>query len=442
MNALPENNDYYQLNDKYRLSKISGKNCSVMLRNPDDEIQAIVDVCNDKIAKVGGYRGERMTEDSRRELVKFIKDNNLSMTMSAARDLGVSIYRPETGGELYPNTQELTRMLKGDISGANLTVFHYKKRQITIKASTKGAILNLSKAAIKKMVIEENCNLVVDLRDNPYIETLVIKDGFAGNINLSRNGIKKVVIANNCRCELTINDSLKCFDLSVADVFSGVLNIKNSCFHELDIGYYSYADIKLASNWGKRNIKIGNSFRGKLDIDSVHVPSVRIGDDCKGEIRISSKDEIHGSPNIEIADEFNGKLDLSDSKTITQLNCGSHTRGKISLLGCPSLKVARLGEHFRGHADFSESAIEYLRTDKDCQGEIILLGCENLALIKMPNERQKSITIDRAPLKVKTNGKDVYYSFYERELPKEYFTPFYKDWTKSVKRFFKAKLRS
>lgn len=442
MNALPENNDFYQLNDKYRLNKISGKNCSVMLRNPDDEIQAIVDVCNDKIAKVGGYKGDRMSDESRRELVKFIKDNNLSMTMSAAKDLGVSVFRPDKEKESYLTASELSRKLKGDISGVNLTVFHYKKRQITIKASTKGAILNLSRAAIKKLVIEENCNLVIDLRDNPFIETLIIHDGFAGNINLSRNSVKKVQIANNCRCELNINDSMKCFDLTIADVFSGVLNIKNSCFHDLDIGYYSYADIKLASNWGKRNIKIGNSFRGKLDIDSVHVPSVKIGNDCKGQVRISSHDEIHGAPKVEIADEFNGSLDLSDSKTIAHLDCGSHARGKINLLGCPSLKVARLGKHFRGQADFSESAIEYLRTGRDCQGDIILLGCENLALIKMPNERQNAITIDRTPIKVKNDGKDVYYSFYQRELPKEYFTPFYKDWYQSAKRFFKEKLSS
>ena len=442
MNAMPDNCDYYQLNDKYRLSKIYGKDCSVMLRNPDDEVQAIVDVCNNKIAKVCGYEGEKVTDDSRSELVKFIKTNDLSMTLSAAKDLGVSIYRPDKGKEIYLNAGELTRKLKGNISGASLTVFNYKKRQLKIRASTKGAILNLSKAAVKKVVIEENCNLVVDLRDNPYIETLIIKDGFAGNVNLSRNGVKKIEIANNCRCELNINDSMKCFDLRIADVFSGVLNINNSCFHDLDIGYYSYADIKLASNWGKRNIKIGNSFRGSLEIDSVHVPTVKIGDDCKGKVIISSKDEIHGSPRVEVADEFNGDLDLSNSKTVAHLHCGSHARGKINLLGCPSLKVARLGEHFRGQADFSESGIEYLRTGKDCQGDIILLGCDNLALIKMPNERQKNVTIDRSPIKVKNDGKNVYYTFYPRQLPREYFTPFYHDWYKKIKHFFKAKLSS
>lgn len=440
MYTQPESNDYYQLNGKYRLNKISGKNCSVMLRNSEDEIQAVIDVCNDKISRIGGFSGGKINREGRSELVSFIKDNKLSVTSSGARDLGVSVYRPEKGDEEYLTAAELSQKLKGDISNAHITVYNYKKRRMDVKASTKGAVLNLSKAAVKKLVIEENCNLVIDLRDNPYIETLVVKSGFTGNINLSRNSVKKIEIMDNCRCELSINDSLKCFSLNVGDVFSGVLTIKNSCFHKLDIGYYSYAEINLSSNWGKRDVNIGNSFRGKLNIDSVHVPSVRIGNDCKGRISVSSKDDSKDLPKIEIADEFGGKIDLSNSKNVMRLECGKNAGGKINLLGCPSLKVVRLGEHFHGKADFSESGIEYLRAGKDCQGELILLGCENLALIKMPNERQKSVTIDRSPIKVKNDGKEVYYSFYERKLPKEYFTPFYQDWYNSAKRFFKEKI--
>lgn len=440
MHTQPESNDYYQLNGKYRLNKISGKNCSVMLRNNDDEVQAVIDVCNDKISHIGGFSGNGMKSKGRSELVSFIKENKLSVTASGARDLGVSIYRSETGEEEYLTGAELAEKLKGDISNAHLTVYNYKKRRMNIKASTKGAVLNLSKAAVKKLVIGENGNLVVDLRDNPYIETLIIKSGFTGNINLSRNGVKKIEIFDNCRCELSINDSLKCFDLNIGDVFSGVLSVKNSCFHKLNIGYYSYAEINLSSNWGKRDVNIGNSFRGKLNIDSVHAPSVRIGNDCKGRICVSGKDEGKILPKIEIADEFGGKLDLSDSRNVTRLEFGRNTGGKINLFGCPSLKVVRLGEHFHGKADFSESGIEYLRAGKDCQGELILLGCENLALIKMPNERQKSVTIDRSPIKVKNDGKEVYYSFCEHELPSGYFTPFYQDWYNATKRIFKEKI--
>ena len=107
MYTQPESNDYYQLNGKYRLNKISGKNCSVMLRNNDDEIQAVIDVCNDKISRIGGFSGGRMTGNGRSELVSFIKDNKLSVTSTGARDLGVSVYHPEKGDEEYLTAAEL-----------------------------------------------------------------------------------------------------------------------------------------------------------------------------------------------------------------------------------------------------------------------------------------------------------------------------------------------
>lgn len=441
MESAAENKDYYQLSDMYKVSKITGKNCSMTLRDNSDHIHGIIDVCNDKISKVGGYKGDKLSDPGRKELIKFVRTNNLSLTQSAAKDLGLSIYYPTKGGEVYLDERGVDNLLKEDISGINLVVHKYKKRVMRVKSSTKGAILNLSRAAIKTLIIEKNCNLVIDLRDNPYIEALIIKDSFAGNINLSRNAIRKIDIANNSRCELSINDSMKCFDLSIADVFSGILNVKNSCFHDLDIGYYCYASIKLESNWGKRNIKVGNSFRGDLEIDSVLVPNIHIGDDCKGNVTVSSKDEAHGSKHLEVEDEFSGHLDLSNSKTITNLEFGNNTRGQINLLGCPSIKVARFGEHYNGKTDFSNSGIEYLHAKKDCRGGFLMLNCDNLALIKMPNERKTAFTIEREPISIKSDNENIYYKYHHRELPREYFVPFYKECYKGVKRFFKERIK-
>lgn len=441
MELTTEDKNYYKLNDHYKMSKMTGKDCSMTLCDNNDDIQGIIDVCDDKISKVGGYKGDKLADSGRKELIKFIKSNNLSLTQGAAKDLGLSIYHPVKGGEVYLDERGLTKLLKEDISGANIVIHKYKKRTVRIKSSTKGAVLNLSRAAIKILIIEKNCNLVIDLRDNPYIESLIIKDSFAGNINLSRNSIRKINIANNSRCELSINDSLKCFDLNISDVFSGILNVKNSCFHDLDIGYYCYASIKLESNWGKRNIKIGNSFRGNLDIDSVHVPNIHIGDDCKGKITVSSKDDAHGSKHLEVADEFNGQIDLSKSKTIADLEFGNNTRGQINLQGCPSVKVAHFGEHYNGKTDFSFSGIEYLHAKKDCRGNFIMLNCDNLALIKMPNERKASMTIEKEPINIKTDDEHIYYQYHSRELPREYFTPVYKGLYRNLKRFFKEKLR-
>lgn len=440
MEAQPENQEYYNLDDIYRMTPYTGQNCSMIMRDNEDKVKAVVNVCNSKISNVGGFNGERVAERSRRSLIKFIKKHNYALTLSAARDLGLTIYRPANGHESYLDAKELSKTLEGDISNITLTVHNYKKRTVRIKSYTKGAVLNLSRASIKKLIIEKNCNMVVDLGDNPFIETLIVKDGFAGSINLSRNGIKKIRIADNCRCDLQISDSMKCFDLMINDVFSGSLNIKNSCFHELDIGYYSYAAINLEANWGKRNIKIGNSFRGSMVVDSVHVPNIKIGSDCKGRIMVTTKDEVHGLQNIIVDDEFNGDIDMSNSQTVSRLELGHHARGKINMLGCPSLRVARIGEHFNGTADFSESSLEYLRAGKDCRGDIILLNCDNLALLKLPNEPQPKVVIEKEPLSVRTEKNDIYYQYDRKELPAEYFTPFYAGWYNNVKKFFSEKL--
>lgn len=107
-------------------------------------------------------------------------------------------------------------------------------------------------AEVRRVVIEEGCNLVIDLRDNPYVRTLVVKDNFIGRINLSRSSITKIRIGSNCRCDLIIHDSRECFKLAAADVFSGRLDIENSCFHHLTFGYYCYADLRLQDNCGRK----------------------------------------------------------------------------------------------------------------------------------------------------------------------------------------------
>ncbi len=439
MNSATENKSHYRLGSNYTMSRISGKNCSVLLRDKSEEIQGVVDVCNDKISRVGGYNGEKLSDVGRLELIKFIRNNRLSMTPEAAKDLKLSVYQPASGENFYLSEKELDRVLSGNVSNASVLVNKYKKRVLHIRPETKGAALNLSRAAVKKLVIGPGCNLIIDLRDNPYIERLVIREGFVGSINAARTSLKHIDIADNCRCELSLNDSLKCFSLHIGDVFSGILNVKNSCFHHLDIGYYCYADISLEKNWGRRNIKIGNSFRGNLHIDGVHVPGLEIGDDCKGKISVSSHDDIHGARKIKIRNEFNGELDLSNSKTVSRLELGAHTRGKLNLLGCPSLQVVKIGENFNGTADFSESGIEYLRAARGCRGRLILLNCANLTLLKLPVERKTSVTIEKDPLRVQTVKGNVYYQFKDKRLPAEYFTPFYKKWFEKVKVFFVKK---
>lgn len=131
---------------------------------------------------------------------------------------------------------------------------------LRIPSFSKGGIYNLCRAQVSRLIVEKNCDLLIDMRDNPYIDALRVHESFTGSINMSRNTVESIIIDNNCRCDLAVYDSLRCFNLIIADVYSGNLNIKNSCFHAVSIGFYCYAVIKLSDNWGRRDITVGDSF--------------------------------------------------------------------------------------------------------------------------------------------------------------------------------------
>lgn len=442
MDTRPIVGSHYQLNENLRLSQITGEDCSLYLKDNSDNILGEINVCGGIISKVGGYNGEHLSSENRKELIHFIKENKLVLNAEGAKGLGLSVFKPAGGFEQYLSASEMEKKLKGNISGAEVSFNKYKKNTLRIRSGTVGAILNLAKAAVKKLIIEKDCNLVIDLSHNPYIEKLIIKDSFAGRLNMSHNSIRKIDISNNCRCDMNIFHSLKCMDLQIADVFSGSLNMEDSCFNHLDVGYYSYAAIKLKSNWGKKDIKIGNSFRGRLEVDNVHVPHIRIGDDCKGKIVVKSDDDIHGSKFLHIEDGFNGEIDFSGSKTISDVEFGHGVKGQIKAPLCQSLRLVRFGDDFNAMANFTGSQLEYLETGKDCRGSLILFHCDNLALLKMPGDHAAAVKIERQPIRVENAKNNVCYHFCERNLPPHYFHPLYKDWCKNIKHFFKEQLRA
>ena len=312
-------------------------------------------------------------------------------------------------------------ILRYSLNNVNVNLANYKRSVLRIKASSQNSRLVLCQAKIKKLVIEKNCNLHIDLRDNHVVETVIVKDNFSGTINLSRNTIATIDFANNCRCNLTIHGSLKCFKLTFGDVFSGRLDIEDSCFHFLRVGYYCYADINLKNNWGSKAVRIGDSFRGSLTMDNVLVPDIEIGNDCKGNILISSRDEDLGARRLRLADEFNGRLDISGCQTIETVDVGNHACGRLDFSGCLSLKVLNLEKCFKGEAWLSNSAVEYIQAKEGCEGRFILFDCQNLTLLCLPDTEKFSLDTNLTPLQIEQSRRYVYYHFQNRPLPPRCF---------------------
>ncbi len=437
----PHSQEKHLLENNFHLQQITGKNCSLMIRDGNKELQGTIEVCNGKVSNLSGINQKPLTEETREVMVKYVRENRFSMMPAAARKLGLSIYKKSNGEEEYLNADELDEKLKEPLDGITLIVNNYKKRRLEIKPRTTGATLDFSRARIKHLVVGNDCHLLMDLRDNAYIKSLKINNNFSGRMNLSRTGLQSVKVGSNCHCDFSINDSLKCFNMEVRDIFSGSVNINNSCFHKLEIGFYCYATVKLKQNWGRKYIQVGSSFRGKMDIDSVNIPEIKIGDDCRGVISVRSNDNIHGTKKLEIADDFNGSLFVGESQTIKNIYFGIAAKGKIDMRGCSSLKTVRFEEKFSGAADFSDSAIEYICAGAGSRGRMILYNCNNLILLKIPQKNNVKLLSEQKVLSSEKQGETICHRFQNQELSKDCFMPFYKEWYIKIKKFFKRHIQ-
>ena len=435
MERVTDSNVLYKLENGYQLTKISGENCTLLLRDNKAQVVAFIESCNGKMTQVAPYRNRCLTDYEKHMLLRFIRNNHYAINTEVAAALDISIFREGDGPEEYLSERQLQKRLKNRLKDVHLFVGKLKTGTLRIPSFSKGGVYNLTRAEIKKLVIEKNCDLLIDMRDNLSIEALRVQESFTGSINMSRNTVESIIIGNNCRCDLAVYDSLRCFNLIIADLYCGSLYIKLSCFHAVNIGFYCYAVIKLASNWGRRDITVGDSFRGSLTVDNVDVSKINIGNDCKGKVTLSGKALRCGRQELKIAEDFAGSLDAGDSCSLQQIAVGRHARGRISLLGCPAVKVVKFDKYFSGYADFSESTVEYVHAKYGCSGEMVFLGCENLALLKLPRDRSSEITIEKEPLEVLNDNNSLYYRYTPEPLSPAYYTPLYRRVFNGVKSF-------
>ena len=412
-----ENNQttFFRLGGGYTITRINSMECSLIFRNAEDNVLAVMLGCGNKINAVNPYRDYQLTPEEKAILHRFIRNRGISLTNEAAAALDLSVLHYADGREEYLSERALKKRLREPLDAAGLFVGKLHLHTLTVAAYSRGGVYNLSRARIKKLVIGGNCDLLVDMRDNDSIEAVRIGESYNGGVNLSRSTVESIVIADNCRCDLAVFDSRRCFTLNIADVYSGNLNIKNSCFHNLNIGYYSYATIRMADNWGRRDVVIGDSFRGNLYLEGVNVDAVRIGKDCKGLVKIGSSGKNRGTRKVEIGDDFGGVLDLRNSEGAEELQVGLRAVGKFNLWGSAGIREVSFGRYFGGTADFSESAVEYINVADGSSGELVLRGCENLKMLKLPQHKNSALTIERRPLRVTNDDNFVYYHFVDED---------------------------
>ena len=331
----------------------------------------------------------------------------------------------------------LGQVLNNPLNGQELELNHLCQRVARFKAYSYSSKVDMNLAEVRKVVVEDGCNLVLDLRDNPYITTLVVKDNFRGKINLSRSSIRKIKIGANCHCELIIHNSRACFSLCLGEACSGKCEIKNSCFNRLSLGKNCDVEMILQDNRGKKNIKLGDEFRGSLMAKGVVLPKIETGNNCVGKFWLKEGTSDNGVHKLLAGDDFAGTIEAPTYPHLEWVEFGRRTAGKMNFQACPALKVLKFERGFRGNVDLSDSGIEYVRALEEAVGNLVVVHCENLLQLKLPADRKAVVTSDRYPIRVKSGGAHLYYLFSNKSTPWRYHTHFYTVWWKAMRRYWK-----
>lgn len=428
------------LKDGYRISKVLNENCMLLFKDTKNRLIAALESCGSKITRISPCKKHRLTGKEKGILHKFIRQQQYRLNEESAFVLDLTVLRDSNGNEEYLSERQLRKRLKERLEDVRILVGYCRCRKLNIPSFSRGCVLNLSRANIRYLTVGKSSSLFIDVRDNKNVRRLHIQEGFSGKVNLSRSGIESVMMANNCRCDLTINDSLNCFNLMLGDVYSGKLQVKNSCFHSIKIGFYCYADMSLSNNWGRRSINIGNSFRGILDLDNVKVYEIKIGKDCKGKIAVTGYNQTAKGNRLRVSDNFSGVLEIFGSAPLEKLEIGKYAGGQLHLLNNTVIKTVSFGSYYRGQADFSDSLIKEVRAGYGCSGKMFFFNCENLSLLTFPKDKNAEINIEKQPLSVFNDEKNIYYRFADDHLPETYFSPLYQRLYKGIKDWWSERI--
>lgn len=427
---LENNADVYNINKDYRMVRLKGNKCTLFFKNHQNKLLATLDGCNYIFTQISTAE-DNLSKIEKGYILSFIRAKKYSISKEVADFLQVSIIKYMDGREEYLSEKMLKKRINNGIDFAKIYVGKMVANILNIKDDSTNCSYDLSNAEITKLVVGNNCSVNIDLRDNTYIETLQIKEQFSGSVNLSRSNIESIFIANNCRCNLSINNSKKCFNLQIADIFSGNMNITNCCMYAMSLGYYSYADIVLTNNIIKRDISIGDSFRGNLYAMDQNTDIIKIGDDCKGNIKLSNTSQTTGSKKLIIGNDFSGNINMNNDESIRIVEVGRKFCGYLEAVYAKILQKIKFGKYYSGNTDLSLSDIENVFIEYGACGTLILNNCSKLEFVQATCDNKLIIDSNRKYCENKINDNIIQYSFSDYLFSYEDM-PFYKKIYKTI----------
>lgn len=381
-----ENATVYNINKEYRIVSLKGNKCSLFFKNKQNNLRATLEGCGNILTNILLDRENSLTVAEKGYLVSFIRAKKYTISKDVADVLEVSILQHDDGREEYLSERLLKKRIAAGINFAKVYVSRLKEGNLLIPAETRNCSYNFTKAEIGKITIGEGCNINIDLRDNDFTTSLVIKDKFSGTLNLSRTTLESLFIGNNCRCNLSLSDSKRCVNVQIGEVASGNINIINSCMYVLQIGYYSYADIMLSNNMVKKEIAIGNSFRGGLYAINQNSDWLKIGNDCKGWVKLNSQVSGQGVKNLLIDNDFGGNVNLSGDVSVRNISVRDRCMGKIDASYASGVEMVVVGKYFNGNIDLRGSSAQQVFVDYGANGTINVKDCPQCKFLQTSSD--------------------------------------------------------
>ena len=410
-----KNASVYNINKEYRIVNLKGNKCSLFFKNKQNMLLATLEGCGQVLTNILTSSERDLSEIEKGYLLSFIRAKKYSIAKEVAEFLSVSIIQYEDGREEYLSEKMLKKRIASGINFAKVFVGKLKSAHLIIPAETRNCSYNLSKAEVGVLKLEEGNSINIDLRDNEFVERLVIKDKFSGTLSLARTNLESVAIGNNCRCNLMMSDSKKCVNLQIGDVLSGNINIINSCLYALNIGYYAYADIMLSNNTVKKEIAIGDAFRGGIYAINQATDWFKIGNDCKGWVKLNNQNIISGVRNLLADNDFAGNINLSGDGSVRNINIGERLMGKIDATYAGGLERVVIGKYFNGTVDLSGAKVRQVFADYGASGVVNLQNCRQIDFLQATVDNDLQITGEIKSVDALSGDGKIMYYFRDRD---------------------------
>ena len=185
----------YDINKNYRLICVSGRKNLLFIKNRQNQLLASLEgrqnLFNQLVvtAESGG-----LLDVEKKYLLSFIRAHKYALSKEVAAGLGASVIQYEDGREEYLSERQLRRKIAARLDFAKVYVSDFATYALKIPTDSKNCSFHLETIKATKLIVEDNCSVNIDLRDNAFVETLVIGENFSGSVNLSRTVIESIFI--------------------------------------------------------------------------------------------------------------------------------------------------------------------------------------------------------------------------------------------------------